>query len=237
MARTCEIRDEADGARLDRAQQILGYIFENRSLLQEALTHPSYMGDHPGNCMYERLEFLGDAVLDLIVVEEVFRRFPDLPEGVMTKIKITVVAGTTLSKVAGDLGLDKALFLGESERGTDGRGMPSALENVLEALLGAIYLDSGLDAAREVALRHLGDLIDPDAATALDHPKSQLQEMLQSQGRAPVYHTVSHSGPPHDRSFTVEVMVGGVVMGTGTGRSKKSAEMAAAAEALTAADK
>ncbi|MDA3937663.1 MAG: ribonuclease III [Actinomycetota bacterium] len=232
MTRSCDILTLEALERLSLAEEILGYTFTDKSLLREALTHPSYTGEHPGDCMYERLEFLGDAVLDLIVVEEVFRRFPELPEGNMTKIKIAVVSGTTLSAVAGELGLDKAIFVGESEKGTAGRGMTSALENTLEALLGAIHLDSDLDSARVVALRLLGHLIDPRSASALDHPKSRLQEIMQAKGSSPEYRITDESGPPHSRSFTSQVSVDGVVLGTGNGRTKKTAEMAAAAQAV-----
>jgi len=229
---TCDALSPEALERLSLAEEILGYTFTDRSYLREALTHPSYAGEHPGNCMYERLEFLGDAVLDLIVVEEVFRRFPDLPEGDMTKIKIAVVSGTTLSSVAGELGLDRAIFVGESERGTEGRGMISALENTLEALLGAIHLDSDIEAARSVALRLLGHLIDPRSASALDHPKSRLQEMAQAQGHSPVYDITGESGPPHDRSFTAEVRINGRLLGRGNCRTKKAAEMSAAKQAV-----
>ncbi len=221
-----------DAKRLAMAQELVGHQFADVVLLDRALTHPSFVNDPDCRCDYERQEFLGDAVLGLLVVDEVFNRFPDLPEGKMTKVKISIVAGTTLYEVAGELGLAELIKVGESERGTGGRGMPSALENTFEALVGALYLDGGLDAARRFVLRTLGDRIVPEAANDLEHPKSRLQELAQSRGDTPEYRIVDVSGPPHDRTFTAEVVVGGAQVGTGTGPSKKVAEMNAAAAAI-----
>ncbi len=226
------MRSSRDKERIARAQEILGYAFADPGLLERALTHPSFTDEPNCECDYERLEFLGDAVLGLIVVEELYRRFPEMPEGGMTKLKIAVVSGTTLSEVAGELGLADLIRLGQSERGTGGRGMHSALENAFEALVGAVYLDAGLDTARALVLRTLSDRIVPDLAEALEHPKSLLQELAQAEGPPPIYTIVSSSGPPHDRSFHADVSVGGTVLGHGSGRSKKEAEMNAAAEAM-----
>lgn len=225
-----------DTGRLDSAEEILGWHFGDRDLLAQALTHPSFelQGDHAPH--YERLEFLGDAVLGLIVVEEAYRRFPELPEGTMTKIKIAVVAGSTLTTVGEELGLGSLLRVGDSERGTGRRGMASALENVVEALIGALYLDGGLDAARSFVLSVLGDRIRPESADDLEHPKSRLQEYAQSRGQAPTYEIVAVEGAPHDRCFSARVLIDGRVLGTGSGRSKKEAEMLAAAEALDVLD-
>lgn len=221
-----------DRERISRAQEILGYTFADSALLERALTHPSFSDEPDCECDYERLEFLGDAVLGLIVVDEIYRRYPEMPEGGMTKVKIAVVSGTTLSDVAGNLGLADLIRLGESEKGTGGRGMHSALENAFEALVGAAYLDGGIEAARGVVLRTLSDRIVPDIAEALEHPKSLLQELAQAVGPPPVYTIVSSDGPPHERSFLSEVSVGGEVLGRGSGRSKKEAEMNAAAKAI-----
>lgn len=222
----------SDTQRLEAAQTLLGHRFADLVLLDRALTHPSFVNDPDCRCDYERLEFLGDAVLGLIVVDETFARYPDLPEGTMTKVKIAVVAGTTLLEVAADLGLAGLIKVGESERGTGGRGMASALENAFEALVGALYLDGGLDIARQFVLKVLGDRITPESALDLEHPKSRLQELVQSHGGAPEYRIVDVSGAPHDRTFTAEVIVEGRSVGTGSGPSKKLAEMNAAAAAI-----
>lgn len=227
-----KVRD--DSACVDCAERILRRTFTDRELLRRALTHPSAVEDTDADGFYERLEFLGDSVLDFIIAEETFRRFPTMREGGMTRIKVSLVAGSVLSNVARDLGLLDALIVGESERGTGGRGLNSALENAYEALTAALYLDGGLDAAREWVLRTLGPLITEDVATTPENPKSRLQEFVQARGESPVYETSAIDGPPHDRTFVVTVDVGGVRLGEGTGRTKREAEAAAATVALAA---
>lgn len=219
-------------SRIAAAERLLGYRFRDPETIVRALTHPSHADELGATADYERLEFLGDTVLSMIVVDEVFHRFPEMPEGIMTKVKITVVSGTTLTEVAEELGLADLLVVGESEKGTGGRGLASALENAFEAIVGALYLDGGLEAARAFVLRVLGDRIHPGAAQGLEHPKSLLQELVQARGAALVYEITDVSGPPHDRSFTAHVVVDGTVFGEGAGRSKKEAEMNAAAAAL-----
>ena len=228
--------DTTPSPRLLAAQAILGHAFQDISLLERALTHPSYYEDCSLACDYERLEFLGDSVLGLIVVDDTYRRFPDMPEGMMTRIKIATVSGSTLSTAAGELGLGDLILLGESERKTGGRGMASALENVFEATVGALYLDGGIEVARAFVLRVLGPYIAPGAASDAEHPKSRLQELVQARGAAPEYVIVSTEGPPHDRTFRAVVTVDGETVGEGTGRSKKEAEMNAAADALSTAE-
>jgi ribonuclease-3 len=218
--------------RADEAARITGHTFSDESLLELAFTHPSYNEEPHASHDYERLEFLGDAVLSLVVVEEVYRRYPDLPEGTLTKMKIALVSGTTLAEEAESLGLGELILLGDSELGTGSRGLHSALENAFEALVGALYLDGGLEAARAFAIACLGDRITPDAVEELDHPKSRLQEITQTRGVSPEYQIVSEQGPPHDRVFVARVLIGGVTVGEGTGRSKREAEMHAASQAL-----
>src|SRR5664279_1948543 len=141
------------------AERATDHRFTNRELLRRALTHPSAVEDRDPDAYYERLEFLGDSVLGFVIAEEIYRRFPAMPEGGMTRIRVSVVSGTTLGRVAGELGLAEAIVFGESERGTGGRGLSSALENVYEALTAALYLDAGLDAARAWVLSTLGSRI------------------------------------------------------------------------------
>lgn len=219
-------------ALLDEAERIVGYHFNDRSLLELALKHPSASEHAMNTDNYERLEFLGDSILGAIIAEEIFERFPDLEEGGLTRIKVSLVSGASLSKVAEEEGLSQVIIFGESEAGTKGRGMTSALENVFEAIVAALFLDGGIEQARSWALRVLGPHIDRDIASEPESPKSSLQEHLQARHKKPVYEITGVDGPPHARQFTASVLVDGEVLGTGAGTSKKHAEAAAAAVAL-----
>lgn len=229
--------DDAGEEKLARAERVLGHRFGDRDLLRQALTHPSACEGRDPSRYYERLEFLGDSVVGFLIAEEVYRRFPDMPEGGMTRIKVSVVAGSVLSSVADELGLGECLFLGESVIATGTRGMTSAMENAFEALTAALYLDGGMDAAREWVSRTLGPLISSGAAEIPENPKSLLQEVLQASGATPVYEITETCGPPHDRTFGAAVLVDGGVIGTGSGRTKKEAEAEAAADALASLDR
>ena len=224
-----------DAETLTAAERAVGHVFSERSLLARALTHPSVNTSEGSGTDYERLEFLGDAVLGLIVVEEVYDRFPELSEGEMTKLKISVVSGATLVSAAEELGLASLIALGDSERGTGSRGLRSALENAFEALVGALYLDGGLEAARRFVIATLGSRIDPGAVQpgSLEHPKSRLQELVQSRGESVSYRIVAEEGPPHARTFVAQVSLADQVLGEGRGATKKAAEMNAADAALT----
>lgn len=228
--------DKADSLtvqqRLTLAEGIMGHVFADQQLLRSALTHPSAVEAKDPALYYERLEFLGDSVVGLFIAEEAYRRFPELAEGGLTRIKVSVVAGSVLAGVASDLGLADALIVGRSERGTGRRGLASALENAYEALTAALYLDAGPEAARDWVHRTLGPLISAEAAGSPENPKSLLQELLQARGDTPVYEIHGEQGPPHDRTFTAVVQVADKVLGTGVGRTKKEAEAQAAAAAL-----
>lgn len=226
--------EESHIANLERAEQIIGRPFANRGLLQVALTHPSYGKHTKVSNNYERLEFLGDSILGFIIAEETFGRFPDLEEGGLTRIKVSLVSGASLSKVCGDEGLGECIIFGDSEAGTKGRGLHSALENVYEAIVAALYLDGGIEAARDWVLRTLGPHISRDIATEPESPKSSLQEYLQARRKKPYYKITGIDGPPHDRVFQAQVYCDDDVLGMGEGHSKKAAEAAAAAEALKA---
>jgi ribonuclease-3 len=221
-----------DLARLALAERILEHEFQDQELLRRALTHPSAADITEADEFYERLEFLGDSVLGFIISEEAYRRFPKMREGGMTRIKVSIVAGSVLSSVARELGLAEAIIVGDSERGTGGRGLTSALENAYEALTAALYLESGMESARQWVLRTLGPLITQDVAATPENPKSALQEIVQAKGLSPVYTTLAEDGPPHDRTFSVQVEVDSKILGTGTGRTKREAEAAAAAAAI-----
>ncbi|MGI6216308.1 MAG: ribonuclease III [Coriobacteriales bacterium] len=224
--------DEDVARRVARAEEIIGYEFKDKSLLVKALTHPSAVEEERVALSYERLEFLGDAFLGGIVALEVYQRYPDMNEGGMTRLKSSVVSGATLSHIMEDLGFADLIIFGESERGTHGRGMHSALENIYESIVAAIALDGGIEVARSWVLETVGPHIDRSMAAHPPNPKSQLQEILQEHGNAPEYRVIGEDGPPHDRVFTVEALCNGKVIGRGSGRSKKEAEANAAQNAI-----
>ncbi len=219
--------------RLTRAEAVLGHVFRNRDVLETALTHPSHATENNAES-YERLEFLGDSVLGFVVAEELFRSHPEAPEGVLTNRKASVVTGQQLSAVGGELGLGELLRLGKGEAASGKRGRATRLENVFEALIGAVYLDGGLEAARGVILRLLGTAIESEVGLVqAGGAKSLLQEYTQGKlASLPEYRVVSESGDPHDPTFVVDVIVNGAVAGSAAGRSKKEAEKAAATAAL-----
>jgi ribonuclease-3 len=217
---------------VEQVERILGYTFNDKNLLIQALTHPSAAEVDPIQGSYERLEFLGDSLLGAFVAFAIYERFPDFDEGVLTRIKVSLVSGGMLSQRAAELGLADFIIFGLSERGTGRRGLFSALENVFEALTAAVALDGGVDAARAWVMKALGEHISRDAAALSENPKSILQEILQMDRVTPTYELVETSGPPHERVFTCNVLSEGSVIGTGVGHSKKDAEAEAAAQAL-----
>ena len=165
--------------RVDRAQQIIGYTFKDQQLILSAITHPSAAEGKPVQYSYERLEFLGDSVLGVIVAMAAFKKFKDLDEGGLTRIKVALVAGSTLSEVAHELGFTDIIIFGDSEVGTGKRGMHSALENVYEAVVAALYIDGGFNVARDFISRTLLPRMTRDFAAKPENPKSMLQEKLQ----------------------------------------------------------
>ncbi len=217
---------------LTRLEDALGHRFEDRSLLRQALSHRSFVAEHPGSESYERLEFLGDAVLQLAVTRYIFDRYPDASEGEMAKIRASVVSEPTLADLAGDLAVADALFLGRGEELTGGRGKASILSDVVEALFGALFLEVGYDASERIVVDLLSPFVDERARLpgGRDY-KTRLQEVLVAEGTAPSY-TVAESGPQHAKRFHAVVTSGGRVIGEGTGTSKKRAEQAAAEDAF-----
>lgn len=209
-------------------------------LLTLALTHRSYAYEHGGLPTNERLELLGDAVLGLVIVEELFRRHPDNSEGDLAKLRNSIVNSQALAGVARELtddGLGEYLLLGRGEINTGGHGKASILADTLESLLGAVYLQHGLEGARRVILALFDELLDtaPTLGAALEW-KSSLQELTASRGLGVPRYEVTSEGPDHDRRFSAVVYVNGDPYGTGVGRSKKTAETDAAAQAWTALD-
>lgn len=216
-------------------EERIGYKFRNSLLLAEALTHPSVrhetQRDHLDN---QRLEFLGDAVLQLVITERLFRHFDEEAEGRLTKLRSRLVSRETLKTYALALDLGTYLMMGRGEDSSGGRERTSTLGDAFEALIGAIYLDSGLEAARKFILTQAQADLEQIAEQPVDiNPKGNLQELLQSiSPSSPVYEVISQSGPEHEKTFVVEVSWEGMVLGKGSGRNKKQAETAAAEEAL-----
>jgi ribonuclease-3 len=218
----------------------LGLRFDDPALLTEALVHSSYVNEHPEGTSEsnERLEFLGDAVLSLVMSEALFKRHRDEPEGVLTTRRAAIVSTRGLSRIARRLQLGDALVLGQGAENSGERGRSSVLAGLFESVVAAIYLDQGLAAARDFILQAAAPELDAAvSADALKAPKSRLQEFAFSEtGRAPSYRIVSSDGPDHDRHFVVEVAVDGDVLGSGEGRSRREAETHAAEAALEVID-
>ena len=216
-------------------EETIGYKFRNSLLLAEALTHPSLAHEtqkyHFDN---QRLEFLGDAVLQLVITEYLYDHFSTEPEGRLTKLRSRLVSRDALKMHATALDLGRYLLIGRGEESSGGRERPSTLADAYEALIGAIYLDSDLRTAKKFILKQAGPDLEQIAEEPIDiNPKGHLQELLQSiSPRSPVYELLSQSGPEHEKTFVVQAVWEGIVLGHGSGRSKKAAETAAAIEAM-----
>ena len=219
--------------RIKRIEEIVGHHFADENLIISAITHPSAAEGKAVSASYERLEFLGDSVLGGMIAIDVYKRFPAMDEGELSMLKIALVSGEMLSDVAAGLGIGELILLGESEKGTGARGMRSALENVYEALVGALYLDGGYDVAHEFVSRTLHPRITPDLARHVVPAKSRLQEVIQRDYRVgPTYKLEGESGPAHSPTFTSVVLVEGRRVGRGSGSTKKESQANAAADAL-----
>lgn len=230
--RVVRLRDE-----FEDLEGRLGYRFKDRGLLEHALTHRSRAAEDASGGVHdnESLEFLGDAVLGLVTAEMLYRRYPEYDEGQKSKIKASVVSTQALARRAEEIQLGDHLLLGRGEEKTGGRFKQALLADAYEALIAAVYLDGGLPAAAAFLERELGDAIVVGAGQAVvgEDYKSALQERLQGMGRPlPEYRVAALDGPAHRRTFTIEVVVDGQVLGTATGRAKKEAEQEAARGAL-----
>ncbi len=210
------------------------YQFKNKELLLQALTHSSYANEnHHGNICNERLEFLGDAVLSIVTAEFLFKRYPEFPEGELSKIRSSLVCTQSLSNFAREIDLGKYLYLGKGELNTGGRDRDSILEDAFEALIAAIYLDGGMTPAKQHILRFLIPAAENHQSPFKDY-KTKLQEVIQQNPDQTInYVLVGESGPDHDKVFEVEIKLNSNVIGKGTGKSKKQAEQEAAKEALS----
>jgi ribonuclease-3 len=212
---------------------VIGHEFAELSLLRHALTHSSYSAEHPQEPSNERLEFLGDAVIGLVLADEMYRRHPDFDEGLLTDLRKSVVNAQTLAVAARRLGLGGYVRLGRGESTSGGSDKTSILANALEAVIGAVYLDAGVATAFQLSLR----LLQPEIAGAvpgLRHldPKTQLQELTAEHGLGSPTYVLEDEGPDHDKTFFAEVVISGRRRGSGSGRTKKAAEQQAAAEAI-----
>ena len=217
-------------------EEKIGDSFRSRALLVNALTHSSYANENRGRSCEsnERLEFLGDSVLGMVVAEALYRRFPDLPEGRLTRMRAQLVCEESLHRVAGEIGLGAHIRLGKGEEHTGGRTRTSILADATEALIAAMYLDGGMDVARGFIERYILPELNGEYIPFGD-AKTDLQELIQKKsGSTLSYELVGESGPDHDKTFTTRVLLNGESVGTGSGRTKKEAEQAAARAALAA---
>jgi len=229
-----------DSHRFDELRKRLDLGSVSDDLLELAFTHSSYSREHELDELAnnQRLEYLGDAVLDLVCAAYLYRTYPDMPEGDLTRLKAAIVRKSALASVARSIDLGQYILLGRGEETTGGRRKASLLADVVEALIGAIFLSTGLDGSREFILEHFRSLLEEveSRETLRDH-KSALQEILQARSMPPPrYRVIRTEGPPHDRWFTVEAYLNGDVIGTGEGGAKRAAEQQAAEEALETID-
>ncbi|MBI2066028.1 ribonuclease III [Candidatus Woesebacteria bacterium] len=210
-------------------------LFKDKDVLTLALTHKSWVNEHPGERgTNERLEFLGDAVLEFVVSKELYEKFPEKEEGYLTALRANLVNTDNLSEVAQRLGVGESLFLSKGEEEGGGRENPSLLADTVEAIIGALYLDQGLDLVTEFIGQNIIALLPEKVSGHLKDPKSRLQEYAQGKGLpAPRYKVISEVGPDHDKKFVIEVAISGKSWGEGTGKSKAIAEQEAAQKALS----
>ncbi len=216
------------------AEQFFGVRFRDKHLLFQALSHRSYSFEKELPETNEKLEFLGDSVLNLTVTEYIYHKFPSLNEGDLAKLRANVVNATFLAEIAQFLHVGDCLLMGKGAEQTGGRTRVSILGDALEAIIGALYLDQGMDAAKEFILRNFQELIDERASLGeFGDPKTRLQELVMAKyGNIPRYRTVDEFGPVHDRNFVVKVYINDEVWGQGVGKSKKKSEQEAAKQAL-----
>lgn len=218
---------------LKKLQEKIGYAFKDESLLKQALTHSSFANEQKINKIgnYERLEFLGDAVLELVTSEFLFKRNKDMPEGQLTRMRASMVCEPALAYCARDIGLDEHILLGRGEESTGGRERDSIISDVMEAVIGAVFLDGGIDAAK--GFIHNFVLSDLENKILFLDSKTLLQEEIQKDNTAQLrYELIGEQGPDHSKEFSVEAYLGDKLIGTGTGRTKKAAEQQAAYKAL-----
>ena len=226
-----------DVTKLKHIQEMIGYEFKNQGLLKQAFTHSSYANEHRNHEIQdnERLEFLGDAILDLIVSEYLFNKYPDMPEGDLSKIRASIVCEPSLAKVSKEMNIGEYILLGKGEEMTGGRTRSSILADAFEAITGAVFQDGGFEGVKQFIYRTIVEQVKNMAIEELytDY-KTLLQENIQKESTEPIcYEVVGEEGPDHDKYFYVAVSHGETVLGKGVGKSKKEAEQNAAKIALT----
>ncbi len=228
-------RDEAkkvSAPALTMLEERIGYRFRNISLLETALTHASYSNENAVDS-YERLEFLGDAVLQIVISRYLFERFDDIPEGLLTKYRQYLVCEGTLARIADTLDMGSYLRLGKGEASGNGRRRPSILADTVESLLAAIYLDGGMDAAEPILLSLMREELDNCVKNRDGDYKTRLQQLVEQDGTEKLeYAVISRRGPDHAPTYVIEARINSNAVGVGEGRSKHEAEQAAAREAL-----
>lgn len=220
---------------MEKLEKIIGYEFKDKELLFRALSHTSYANEtKSARGSYERLEFLGDSVLSLIVAEYIFKNYRKYPEGELTKLRASLVCEKALATFAREINLGEFIMLGKGEQQNGGNERPSILSDVFEAVLAAMYLDGGYEVAKNHVLRFVEKELENHSAPEAFHDyKTQLQEIIQRNPEEEITYVVTdESGPDHDKSFTVQVRLNSNVIGTGVAHSKKQAEQAAARQAL-----
>ena len=222
---------------MEALEQKLDYRFRDSALLRTALTHSSYANEH--RCASnERLEFVGDSVLGMVTAAYLYQRFPELPEGKMTRLRAELVCEQSLWEVAERLGLGEQLLLGRGEESSGGRTRPSILADCVEAVIAAVYLDGGMEPARRIIDAFILSKLDGDAGALMRDWKTELQEIIQQRpGRNLSYQIYGESGPDHMKRFLAAVQCNDAVIGTGEGRTKKEAEQMAARAAMLAMDR
>lgn len=223
--------------RLRLLEERIGYCFQDKKLLRQALTHSSCSNEQKINKLpdYERLEFLGDAVLELVSSDHIFRENPEMSEGELTKFRSSIVCEPALAFRARQIGLEEFILLGRGEELTGGRKRDSIISDVMEAVIGALYLDGGLSEADAFVKKYI--LSDLESKQLFYDSKTILQEEVQRDGQSLTYELVSETGPDHDKVFMVEARIDGQTVGKGQGRNKKSAQQQAAYQALLARKK
>jgi len=217
--------------RIKAVENLTSHDFKDKKLVELALTHPSATEFEP-LLSYQRLEFLGDAVVGLCVADYAYRNYPNADEGILTKMRVAVVQGSFLSERQLQAGFDELIIFGASEQSPSSRGMTRALEDSFESLTGALYLDGGFELAYCWVMSRLERHVTPDVAYLSTNPKSELQELVQQGGGVVTYRIVEECGPAHAPSFLAEVLINGKAKAQAEGESKKAAEAAAAARAL-----
>lgn len=217
---------------IEELEKRIGYVFQDKSLLRQALTHSSYANERKINKIkdYERIEFLGDAVLELVTSEFLFREQEEMSEGELTRKRASLVCEPSLAFCARGISLENFIFLGKGEERSGGRNRDSIISDVMEAMIGAVYLDSGFEEAKKFIHRFV--LSDLEDKVLFYDAKTILQEKMQKDGQDIYYVLIGEEGPEHDKIFLVEVRQGNRVLGKGSGHNKKSAEQQAAYEAL-----